>query len=90
MEKLHFNVKILGLVQGVNFRYYAKIKADELDIKGFVKNEPDGSVYIEAEGENDSLDRFVEWCKKGPRSAKVDRIEVKEENYRGVNDFQVQ
>ncbi len=44
-------IKIYGDVQGVNFRFEAKLTADKLGVKGFVRNEADGSVYIEAEGE---------------------------------------
>jgi acylphosphatase len=49
--KKHFNIRISGRVQGVFFRASTKAKAEELGISGFVQNEPDGSVYIEAEGE---------------------------------------
>ena len=45
----HLNIKIYGRVQMVGFRYSAKEMADQLDIKGFAQNSPDGAVYIEAE-----------------------------------------
>ncbi|HEY4497069.1 MAG TPA: acylphosphatase, partial [Candidatus Paceibacterota bacterium] len=72
---MHKNLKIYGNVQGVFFRQSAKIKADELGIKGFVKNEPDGSVYIEADGDGEAVERFIDWCRLGPDSANVDKIE---------------
>ena len=49
-------IKVFGKVQGVGFRYYTQRKAVELGITGFVQNRPDGSVYIEAEGEEEDLD----------------------------------
>lgn len=71
-------VKVFGTVQGVFFRHSARIKFEELGIKGFARNESDGSVYLEAEGEKEALDKFLEWCKRGPPSARVERVEVYE------------
>lgn len=68
--------KIYGRVQGVGFRYAAAEEAACLRIALLVaRNEPDGSVYIEAEGEGASLEKFLAWCRRGPRSAKVERLE---------------
>ena len=72
----HLNIKVYGAVQGVFFRTTAKDQADKLNLTGFVKNEPDGTVYIEAEGEKDSLDKFVSWCKNGPNLAKVEKLKI--------------
>jgi acylphosphatase len=74
----HFNITVAGRVQGVFFRASTKTSADHLNVKGFVKNQPDGSVYIEAEGEEDDLKQFIEWCSQGPKSARVERYEVEE------------
>ena len=52
---VHINIHITGRVQGVNFRTYTKEKAEELGILGFVRNETDGSVYLEAEGDRKSV-----------------------------------
>jgi acylphosphatase len=65
---------IKGKVQGVGFRYYTKQIAKELNIAGFVKNQHDGSVYIEALGEDWEIDQFIESCKQGPAWARVDDI----------------
>jgi acylphosphatase len=67
---------VIGRVQGVGFRYYAIMKAKEFNISGFVKNMPDESVFIEAEGEEGDLDQFILWCEKGPVSARVDRLDI--------------
>jgi len=71
----HLNIKIFGRVQGVFFRHSAKQKAEELNIKGFVRNEPDGTVYIEAEGEEENLKQFLDWCHQGPILASVKKVE---------------
>lgn len=82
-----FKIKVLGEVQGVGFRFFAKQRADNLGIKGFAQNEPDGSVYIEAEGKEEDLDRLVQWCKKGPESARVTKVEVKEGKIKNYSQF---
>ncbi len=71
----HLNIKIHGRVQGVFFRHSAKQKAKELGIKGFAQNEPDGAVYIEAEGEEINLKQFLDWCRRGPTFARVEKVE---------------
>ncbi len=73
----HLTLKIFGDVQGVNFRYYAKLKADELRLGGFVFNEPDGTVYVEAEGGEGKLKEFLAWCRQGPRWAGVEKVDFK-------------
>jgi acylphosphatase len=62
-------------VQGVGFRYSAEHEARKLNLVGFVHNEPDGSVYLEVEGEEETLKKFLEWCRKGSWLAKVERVE---------------
>ena len=74
----HLNIRVFGRVQGVFFRTSAKERADDLGIKGFVRNESDDTVYIEAEGEEENLQKFLEWCKKGPEGAAVEKIETAE------------
>lgn len=82
----HLNFRISGRVQGVFFRHSAKRLADELELAGFAKNEPDGTLTLEAEGTQEGLEVFAEWCKTGPPGAEVKNIEVVEgslENYTG-------
>jgi acylphosphatase len=76
--KEHYNIKVRGNVQGVYFRDSAWKKAEELGISGFVRNEPDGAVYMEAEGGKEALESFLEWAKSGPVAAKVEKVEVSE------------
>ena len=65
-NKLLYKIQVTGKVQGVGFRWSAAIEARSLGITGFVKNLPDGNVYIEAEGSIEQLNTFVEWCRQGP------------------------
>lgn len=72
----HLNITVAGRVQGVFFRASTKTSADHLNIKGFVRNQPDGSVYIEAEGEEKDLEQFLKWCSQGPKAARVEAFNV--------------
>ena len=67
-------INVYGLVQGVFFRYTTRKVARELDITGLVKNMPDGSVYIEAEGPEDKLLELLEFAKNGPKHAQVEKV----------------
>lgn len=85
----HYNIRILGSVQAVSFRHNAKIEADKLGIFGFVVNQPDGSVYVEVEGAEEKLQQFIEWCKSGPRHARVSNLEVTKEPVVGYLHFEI-
>jgi acylphosphatase len=78
---------IYGRVQGVGFRFYAQQKAQELNISGFVQNRPDGSVYIEAEGEETQLQAFINWCQAGPQWARVLELKIADMPPLGANRF---
>lgn len=66
---------IHGEVQGVFFRAGAQGEARRLGISGWVKNNPDGSVELLAEGEPQKLQALLSWCKKGPAGAGVERVD---------------
>lgn len=73
-----YRLRITVRVQGVYFRESTKAVADQLKIKGWVKNEADGSVSIEAEGPAFWMEQFLEWCAEGPEEAIVENIETEE------------
>jgi len=75
-EKQLYKIHITGRVQGVGFRWSAANEARNREIKGFVKNLSDGSVYIEAEGSPEQLEIFVGWCKRGPAFGSVESVTV--------------
>ncbi len=80
---------ITGRVQGVFFRQNTLEKARELGISGYVKNRPDGTVYAEARGEDEALERFVQWCHQGPLLARVDKVTVVEAKIGEYHDFEI-
>jgi len=69
---------ISGRVQGVGFRYFAKYKADEIGITGWVKNTPDGKLEIEASGDSENLQTFIDWMKIGPSRAVIKTANISE------------
>ncbi len=74
-----------GVVQGVGFRYYACQIAQQLGVKGFVRNQPDGTVEIVAVGTSDQLKALLDWASQGPASARVTQVEA--EPYTGSARF---
>lgn len=89
MAKTRLNIIVKGKVQGVFFRESTKTVADHLGIKGLVKNEADGSIYLEAEGEKHQLDAFLDWCKEGPERAEVSGVETHEAGVKNYRNFEV-
>lgn len=87
MERKHLNIKISGQVQGVFFRETAKDTAEKLGIFGFVRNESDGTVYIEAEGDEVNLDKFIKWCHDGSEAAQIDKVEVQMGSLKNFSKF---
>ena len=75
-SELRIDLVIEGRVQGVGYRYSAKMKAESLGISGSVQNLSDGSVFVTAQGEKEAMDNFVRWCYKGPPGAIVRKIEI--------------
>lgn len=85
----HFNIKVFGRVQGIFYRATAKEQAEKLNITGFARNESDGSVYIEAEGEKNKLDKFLKWCYLGPPLAQVEKVQITEGALKNFLQFEV-
>lgn len=85
----HVNIRISGRVQGVGFRYSARSVARSNNIRGFVRNEPDGSVYIEAEGEDENIRQFTEWCHIGPGGGKIDEVNISQGKMRDFEKFEI-
>ncbi len=73
-ESLH--ARVFGRVQGVNFRAATRERAQALGLTGWVRNRPDGSVEVLAEGTRAALTRLLDYLHHGPRHAAVDRVEA--------------
>jgi acylphosphatase len=80
---------VQGDVQGVGFRYYVQRRAEEMGLAGWVRNRPDGSVEVVAEGSRPALGRLLELLSKGPGLADVDRVDVEWGEAGGLKGFAV-
>lgn len=88
MKRIHFVVH--GRVQGVGFRYFTRECGIKLDLTGWVKNLPDGTVQCEAQGDNSQLDAFYTTLGQGPVLSRVTRIDKNEVSLRDEeNGFKV-
>jgi len=74
--RVEAHVLISGKVQGVWFRANTKEKARQLNIKGWVRNLPDGRVEAVFQGEKEMVEEMIKWCYKGPPLAEVENVEV--------------
>ena len=82
-------VVVHGRVQGVFFRDSCRRQAEDEGVAGWVSNAPDGSVHARFEGPAESVDRMVAWAHRGPRSAAVARVDVREVPPEGLSRFEV-
>ncbi|QLJ52949.1 MAG: Acylphosphate phosphohydrolase, putative [Candidatus Fermentimicrarchaeum limneticum] len=90
MAKARLHAEVYGIVQGVFFRSSTEQEAFSLNLTGWVKNRRDGSVEIVAEGERDSLEALLGWCRKGPPGARVDRVDYSWEDFKEeFNSFSI-
>ncbi|ALD21610.1 acylphosphatase [Hymenobacter sp. DG25A] len=85
----HRTFQIYGRVQGVFYRQSSQQEARRLGLTGFARNNPDGTVTIEAEGPPDALDALLAWCQKGPAAAQVERVEVTPGQLHHYKEFSV-
>lgn len=80
---------VSGIVQGVGFRYSTQQQAQVLGLTGYAYNMDDGSVEVLVCGEQQQVERLVEWLKQGPRSAKVDRVLTEPRGYKPYSGFKI-
>jgi acylphosphatase len=85
----NYKIIVEGHVQGVFYRSSTKNKAKELGIRGFAQNKEDGSVYIEAQGEEENLQQLMDWCKEGPDTADVEHFEYREGEIKDYENFEI-
>lgn len=87
---IRVNLTISGKVQGVFFRAHAQEKAIELGITGWVANQGDGTVYAIAEGPENKINEFIDWCHGGPSTAEVANVKIEQFDYSGeFEDFNI-
>jgi acylphosphatase len=83
MERIRVAVRVSGMVQGVGFRYFTRRTARNLDLTGWVKNLPDGTVAAVFEGPRTDVETAVEALRQGPAGSRVEQLEVDRQVYRG-------
>lgn len=87
MPSLHLLIK--GKVQGVFYRATAKNVAEELGVKGWIKNTKDNIVEATITGTEEQVERFIEWCKKGPARARVSDVIVTKVDDKNFDEFKI-
>lgn len=85
----HLDITVKGKVQGVFYRASTKAVADQLGVRGYVKNDNNGDVLIAAEADNATLDMFLDWCKEGPEHAEVISVESHGGELKNYRNFEV-
>ena len=75
-EQVRVHLEIEGRVQGVYFRASTVAQAQRFGVTGWVRNCPDGSVEVLAEGARESIEKLIEWCRRGPEGARVSRVQI--------------
>ncbi len=76
MARVRANVR--GRVQGVGYRFSTEREAERLGLTGWVRNERDGAVALEAQGASDKVEALIAWCRRGPPGARVSGVDVEE------------
>lgn len=75
-EHVRLHAIVHGIVQGVNFRYYTRLRAEALGLSGWVANRSDGTVEVVAEGPRAAVEALLDFLHKGPPAARVDYVET--------------
>ncbi|MFD4421041.1 acylphosphatase [Agromyces sp. NPDC058484] len=83
------HVVVHGVVQGVGYRYSARLEAGRLGVSGWVRNRADGGVEAEVEGDEASVDAMLEWLAAGPPGAVVRGTDVSGREPTGERGFRV-
>jgi acylphosphatase len=90
MENVRVRLIIEGRVQGVFFRESTRKQAVRIGVFGWVRNRPEGTVEVVAEGQEEMVRKLVEWCHQGPPAARVTRVRETQELFEGeFSDFDV-
>ena len=87
MPVIRRRVIVTGRVQGVFFRETMRRRAESSRVAGWVQNNADGSVEAVLEGEQAAVERLVDWCREGPRGARIEWVDVAAEEPEGLSGF---
>ena len=88
-SRVRVTARITGTVQGVKYRATAQREARQRGLAGWVRNEPDGAVLIDAEGDPAAVDAFLRWCAEGPPGGRVAAVETTAADPVGYEEFAI-
>jgi len=89
-NKKRAHLIVSGDVQGVNYRYFAKDIAKKMNLTGWTENNPNGSLEIVVEGDEELVNEFVRWCHQGSPMSTIEKVEEKKDKYTGeFREFEV-
>jgi acylphosphatase len=83
-----YQIRIYGKIHNLGFRFYTMQAAVKRKVYGYVKNSSDGSVFIEAEGEEENLADFIDWCQKGPFFTRIENVTIEEVDLHNHKSFE--
>ncbi len=86
----HYDITITNQSSTPGFRFSVMDRAYRLNIKGYVRRKRSGGLFIEAEGQDEDLQVFIEWCRKGPLGAVITEVSVKESEVKNYTAFEIQ
>ncbi|MEO6682342.1 MAG: acylphosphatase [Ginsengibacter sp.] len=87
METVHLIIS--GKVQGVFYRASAKKKAEQLNVRGWIKNTPEGNVEATVTGEAGKIQDFIQWCQSGPDKAVIKDIKIYKQDFQEFDAFTI-
>jgi acylphosphatase len=85
----HYNITVKGKVQKVSYRFTAQQMAIKLGLVGYVKNLPNGDVFMEVEGTEENIEKLIQWCYTGPPKAKVTEVNAVEAEMKDFKTFEL-
>ena len=85
----HYNITVKGKVHGVSYRFCTHIQALKFHLTGYVKNLHDGSVFIEAEGREEDINKLIDWCYIGSPLANVTEVLAEEGEVKEYRNFEI-
>jgi acylphosphatase len=85
----HYNITVKGRVQGVSYRFATLTKALKLGLTGYVKNQHNGDVFIEAEGKEENINKLIEWCYVGSPLSAVTEVFAEESEVKEYRNFEI-
>ena len=89
MQKKCLQITVKGKVQGVSYRAATKAVADQLGVRGYIKNLDNGDVFMEAEADKLTMDMFLDWCREGPEKADITLVDTHEAEIKNYRNFEI-